>query len=152
MSLAPGPGVTHQDVAGNLFAVLRDDLKKQGCRCRVRYELGWKLSADTGLRPDLVVNCADGEAEPFVLHPPTLIVQVLSPPSGHRDKGSKREAYVARGVCFYMIADPDKRHLLNLHLQEDGTDEQGDPVFDLHDGCRLTLNPDGAWEALCGSS
>lgn len=148
VAMAPSPGIPHQDVAGNLFAAIRDGLKRQGCHCRVRYELDWKLSPDTVLRPDLVVSCDDDEAGPFVLKPPTLIVEVLSPTSGHRDKVFKREAYAERGVRFYVIADPKKRELLSLHLRGDGDYEEGEPVFDLHGGCRLTLNPVDAWDGL----
>ena len=149
VAMSPSPGLPHARVAGNLYFGLRSQFEKagEGCRCEILAEIDWHVSDDEVLRPDLLVVC-DPTREFWVKKTPELVVEVISPTSVRRDTIHKRGLYREAGVRFYVLADPEKRKLRCLHLDEDGEYVAGPPAFDLHDGCRVEIEVDRVWDGL----
>jgi Uma2 family endonuclease len=64
------------------------------------------------VEPDILFVRADRHhivADRGVEGPPDLIVEVLSPSTAARDRGSKLERYRFHGVAEYWVVDPDER-------------------------------------------
>jgi Uma2 family endonuclease len=73
--------------------------------------------------PDiLVVLAANFERvkETYLHGPADFVVEVVSPESTQRDRGTKVEEYEAAGVTEYWIIDPKRHEILAYHLQEAG--------------------------------
>jgi len=57
--------------------------------------------------PDLMVIEVAALAEPLLVTPPYLVVEILSPSTKRDDRGKKLEAYAAGGAGWYWIVDLD---------------------------------------------
>lgn len=100
----------HGTVSGNVFAMLRSQLRGAPCRAFVE---GMKLQVadDTVFYPDVFVTCdpADLRTE-HVFRAPTVIVEVLSPSTESTDRGLKFAHYRRLpSVQEYLLVDPDRR-------------------------------------------
>jgi len=54
---------------------------------------------------------------------PDLVIEVLSPSTGSRDRGPKLKAYARFGVPEYWIVDPDNRAVEVYRLAQTGYPE-----------------------------
>jgi len=118
-----GAGREHVQVAGNVFAALKQLLRGTPCRA---YMSDMKLhvaTMDTFFYPDVIVSCnkKDHQADQY-LSSPSLIVEVLSDSTEAYDRGAKFAAYrqlaslkeyvlvdikTRRVECFRRTADND---------------------------------------------
>ena len=107
------PSLTHQDVVGNIFFLLRGFLHDNPIG-KVWTGPGVIFSDFSGVIPDLVYignerlkEIATGNR---VSGAPDLIVEVLSPgnENGRRDRHAKRQLYRKYGVKEYWVVDPEK--------------------------------------------
>ncbi|MCA1597282.1 MAG: Uma2 family endonuclease [Chloroflexi bacterium] len=79
-----------------------------------------------GRRPD-IIYVAPEHLTPedwdrgYPLHPPDLVVEVVSPADAGRDYIVKRQEYAAAGIAHYWIIDPAKRSADLLRLDPDGS-------------------------------
>ena len=85
VAMTPSPFGKHQLVGANIIGEIRNQLRQNSCDCRVLYEIDWRVSDDTVLRPDVVVIC-HGLPEKWLDTAPTLIAEVLSASSKHKDR------------------------------------------------------------------
>jgi Uma2 family endonuclease len=117
----------HNQVVGNVFAVLKGQLR--GTPCRPFLETAKVLTAgDDLLYPDLFVTCdaADLRTDQ-VFRAPTLILEVLSPTTQAYDRGLKFMLYRSiTSLREYVLVDPDTRE---VELFRRGDQE----LFTLHD-------------------
>lgn len=67
---------------------------------------GWTIDGEVFV-PDLMVIDATSLAEPLLIAPPYLLVEILSPSTKRDDRGKKLEAYGAGGAAWYWIVDLD---------------------------------------------
>lgn len=100
----------HGIVSGNVFAVLRSQLRGTPCRAFVE---GMKLAVadETVFYPDVFVTCdpADLRTEQ-VFRAPTVIAEVLSPSTESLDRGLKFAHYRRlASLQEYLLVDPDRR-------------------------------------------
>ena len=118
-----GASPAHNQIAGNLIAALHGPMTRRGCRGgigdqRVRTEAG-----RYGY-PDLVFVCDAPEYTddvPPVLLNPTLLVEVASPSTAHRDRGRKLTAYTRiEGLREYWMVEPDRPELTRVVRRADG--------------------------------
>ena len=116
LAMAPSPGIVHQRAALRLARQLDETL--EGCpRCLALMETDWTVSADTVVRPDVMVVCGvEGER---VTRTPALVVEPVSPESARRDERIKAALYAEEGVPWYLLAYPDQRKL-RVHALEAG--------------------------------
>jgi len=59
VSMAPAPARIHQSIASELFYYLKQALDEECQACEVLYEVDWKISNNTILRPDIIFTCDD---------------------------------------------------------------------------------------------
>ena len=128
----------HATIAGNLFALLRNQVR--GGPCRV-YIADMKLrvaAADAFFYPDVFVTCDPRDAtEPLAKRHPTLICEVLSESTEAYDRGGKFAAYrTLESLKEYLLID-SRRRAVEVFRRQPG-------------GWLLSpVPPDGALELKC---
>jgi Uma2 family endonuclease len=117
----PSPRTTHQEVAGNLFALLRAHVHEQGLGKVFFAPVDVILAQRTVVVPDLVFVTRDRAAivtERAVEGAPDLIVEILSRGTTRRDRVAKRNAYARYGVRHCWLVDPGETTLEAFELIE----------------------------------
>ena len=114
--LTPVPGVAHQIAVGNLLHLLH-------ARCPPELELlpgplDVVLSADTVLRPDLIVAHREDFTERDLPKAPLLAVEVLSPSTKRVDLMLKWSRLEAAGCPAYWVVDPDTPRLIAWEMRD----------------------------------
>ncbi len=69
-------------------------------------------ATEEGVQPDLIFvrrDRLDIIGEDWIRGAPDLVVEILSPSTGSRDRGIKLKLYRRQGVGEYWIVDPDER-------------------------------------------
>ena len=119
--VSPAPALYHQLVSGRLHGELYQLVAKA--------KLGNVYSAPTDVelgrhdivQPDLVIVSAARKeilTDSRVLGAPDLVVEVLSPSTGARDRAQKLRAYERTGVAEYWIVDPKLRVIDQYGLEQ----------------------------------
>ncbi len=90
--------------------------------------------------PDALVYCGEALSDDTIITPnPIILVEVISPSTGHIDKGDKLEGYFRiPSVQHYLLVYPDQRMVVH-HQRGDG-DRMATRV--VHDG-EILLDPPG---------
>lgn len=109
LEMTPSPRTLHQEVCGDIYLLLRQfvDSRKLG-----RVFAGPTdviLSNTNVLVPDILFVAKDREGiieDRGIVGPPDLVVEVVSPSSGEKDRVTKRRIYYKYGVKEYWIVDP----------------------------------------------
>ncbi len=102
--MSPSPIITHQMVAGGIYAELYDALEE--CKeCMVLMEQDWKISDETVVRPNVVVICNEPHEE-YITKTPKIVIEVVSKSSAKRDETTKFELYAKERVPYYIIVYP----------------------------------------------
>lgn len=117
----PSPWRAHQQVAGNLFVILRTHVRERDLGEVFIAPFDVILNRRTVVVPDLVFvtrNRAGVVTERAVEGAPDLIVEILSPGTARRDRVAKLNAYARRGVPHYWLVDPRAQTLEALELGE----------------------------------
>lgn len=115
--MSPLPSGKHQWICSEFADQLRDALK--GCeKCHVSLPMDWKEIESTVLQPDLFIGCFPFLDKRFIDRSPTLVVEVLSPPTRSRDLTIKRSIYLDQQVMCYLIIDPGKEEYTVLQLAD----------------------------------
>lgn len=123
--MAPAPAVSHQDIAGDIFAQLRQALRSGPCRvfiAPVDVRLPKADEADeridTVVQPDVLVVCdAAKVSERGVRGAPDWVLEVLSPATAGHDQVRKRRIYELAGVREYWMVHPTDRVLTIYRLE-----------------------------------
>ena len=128
----------HATIAGNLFALLRNQVR--GGPCRV-YIADMKLrvaAADAFFYPDVFVTCDPRDAtEPLAKRHPTLICEALSESTEAYDRGGKFAAYrTLESLNEYLLIDSRRRAVEVFRRQPGGW-------------LLAPVAPDGALELKC---
>jgi len=121
--MSPAPTRAHQRISGELFRQLGNYLKGKPCEVYAA-PFDVRMSAaedeDTVVQPDIVVVCDESKLdERGAAGAPDMVVEIISPSSTQRDRGTKYELYERVGVREYWIVDADAR-LVEVHALADG--------------------------------
>ena len=154
--MSPAPLVEHQEVAGEVYYQLRNQLDGQPCRpyiAPVDVRLPRKDEADaaidTVVQPDILVVCDPRKIDRRgVRGAPDWVLEVLSPSTAAHDQIAKRRAYERAGVREYWLVHPGDR-TLTVYVLENG--QYGRPeIYELKDETPLGVLPGVsiAWDAL----
>ena len=102
----------HGLVVGNLFALLRAQLKGTRCRCFAE-SMKLQLADEALFYPDVFATCdAQDLKTDMVFRHPKLVIEVLSPSTQAYDRGLKFSAYrQLASLEEYGLVDPDSRHV-----------------------------------------
>ena len=146
VAMSPSPTRQHQRILFDLAMLIQKGLAQHaGCHCEVVIDVDWRVSDDTVVRPDLSVACASSDDD-YLQEAPTLVAEVLSPSTAHKDQNEKRRLYESQGVGWYLLVDPDARKVIVLSIDGGGqyTETQvstsSSTVIELHDGCSFEFN------------
>jgi len=129
-AMAPSPAFTHQNLSAIIHAQLFEAL--EDCpHCHALYEIDVEFSADTVVRPDVLVICYEPEGERLT-RAPSLIVEVISKTSARRDEGLKFDLYRAEGVTHYIVVYPEAQKAKVWHWVEGDYRKVGDFMNECH--------------------
>ena len=154
--MSPAPLVEHQEVAGELFRQLANQLDGQPCRpyiAPVDVRLPRKDEADaaidTVVQPDVLVVCDPHKIDRRgVRGAPDWVLEVLSPSTAAHDQIAKRRTYERAGVREYWLVHPSDR-TLTVYALDNG--QYGRPdIYELKDETPIGVLPGVviAWDAL----
>ena len=118
-AMAPLPRPKHQRLSGRIHYLLERALKEAGCsECVALPPVDWKISEDTVVQPDNLVFCGSLPEEDYLVSPPVLIFEVLSPSTATKDRILKFGLYEEAGVKYYVLVDPDRKEAEVFELVE----------------------------------
>ncbi len=141
--VTPAPRIRHQDVAGNLFVILRAAAPEE--LVVLFAPLDVVLAENTVMQPDLLVAPLDAFTEKDLPVAPILAVEVLSPSTRGVDLLLKRDRLERAGCLNYWVVDPDGPSVIALNLV-DGAFRQvahatGDEAFEVEVPFPVSFTP-----------
>ena len=119
--MAPSPSSYHQEVLGNLYAILRNHLRAHPSGKVFIAPLDVHLSDINVYQPDLLFIRKENLViveDHGIEGAPDLVVEILSKSSEKYDLGPKRAVYARTGVEELWIIDPAKRTLALYRLAD----------------------------------
>lgn len=141
--MTPPPTSDHQRIAGNLFAELHAYLKGKTCTVFIAPFGVWLEADENGnyVEPDITVIC-----DPAKIHKkgcigvPDMIIEVLSPSTGKKDRKVKLKLYRLSGVRECWLVDPNNQ-IVEVYQFSDNlfTEPQ---VYDKEDTVKVGLFDD----------
>lgn len=154
--MAPTPLIEHQEIAGEVYCQLANQLDGQPCRpyiapVDVRLPRTDEADAaiDTVVQPDVLVVCDPSKIDRRgVRGAPDWVLEVLSPSTAAHDQIAKRRTYERAGVREYWLVHPGDR-TLTVYVLENG--QYGRPeIYELKDATPIGVLPGVsiAWDAL----
>jgi len=113
------PSINHNFVAGNIFAIFHNYLKRKPCNA-FSDGVDVYLTEKDRIIPDCMIVCNKDIIQPDGIHGvPDLVVEVLSPSTAKHDRGYKKDLYEKSGVREYWIVEPNMRSI-EAYLLSDG--------------------------------
>ena len=154
--MAPAPLIEHQEVAGDVYHQLRNQLDGKPCRpyiapvdVRLPRKEETDDAIDTVVQPDVLVVCDPSKIDRRgVRGAPDWLLEVLSPSTAAHDQIAKRRTYERAGVREYWLVHPSDR-TLTVYVLENG--QYGRPdIYELKDETPIGVLPGVsiAWDAL----
>ncbi|MFQ6034174.1 MAG: Uma2 family endonuclease [Candidatus Bipolaricaulia bacterium] len=111
--MVPSPTEYHQRISGNLEFILRQFVRERNLG-RVYYApldvVFGKGEEREVVQPDIFFVSKERSAiitEEEIQGAPDLIIEIISPGTGERDRGYKKTLYARYGVKEYWIVDPE---------------------------------------------
>jgi Uma2 family endonuclease len=112
--MTPAPTTVHQRLVGRLYHALETVLEGHPCVPFVA-PVDVVLSDETVVQPDVLVVCDRSRIRTAgIFGAPDLIVEVLSPSTGLKDRRTKRHLYERHGVREYLLVEPEARYAERL--------------------------------------
>ena len=154
--MAPAPLIEHQEVAGDVYHQLRNQLDGKPCRpyiapvdVRLPRKEETDDAIDTVVQPDVLVVCDPSKIDRRgVRGAPDWALEVLSPSTAAHDQIAKRRTYERAGVREYWLVHPGDR-TLTVYVLDNG--QYGRPeIYELKDATPIGVLPGVsiAWDAL----
>ena len=112
--MSPSPEDIHQDVAGEIFAYLREQIKLKRLGRVIIAPFDVVLSPHNVFQPDVLVvlnEHLERVRTQCVMGAPDLVVEVISPRSKLYDRVNKHMAYEQAGIPEYWFVDPRKQSI-----------------------------------------
>jgi Uma2 family endonuclease len=106
-AMTPSPSFGHQRLAGNLFAILREKLRGKRCIPAIA-PLDVYLDEHNFVQPDVLVVCDPAKIKDRIYGAPDVVIEVLSPSTGLKDKREKKSLYERFGVREYILIHPEE--------------------------------------------
>lgn len=114
-----GGTVAHNQIAGNLYAALRAELR--GSPCRVFQETMRILADESVFYPDVFVTCTPLDDRDRLATRPTVIVEVLSDSTSSYDHTTKSAAYrTLPSLDQYVLVHQRVAVVESFHRSGDG--------------------------------
>ncbi len=119
LDVSPSPMVRHQVVIGNLYSLLDRHSRERSLGRVLLSPVDLILSDTNVVVPDLLFVSRRRAAivtERAVEGSPDLVVEILSPSTGRKDRSTKASLYARFGVRCYWIIDPEERTFEGFEL------------------------------------
>lgn len=148
-AMSPMPNSRHQEISGNLFALFKAALRP--CKtCKVFLPLNYRVDEDTLLHPDLLIVCKPPYKFLYLESRPSVVLEVLSPSTAHKDLMIKAELYARQGIPYYVVVHPDEEwiRVMSLENKEWAIEMEGHVgEYEFHlDGCIAKVDFSTAWD------
>lgn len=138
--MSPPPSSVHQRIVGNLFAVFHAHLKQKSCQVFVAPFGVWLDSEENGnyVEPDITIICNPNLIlEKGCWGTPDMVIEVLSPSTGKKDRTVKLKRYRLSGVKECWLVDPTNQTVEVYQFSDNLFSEP--QVYDQEDQVRVTL-------------
>ena len=146
-AMSPAPDLKHQLISNNIASELKQRLA-QCPQCHALLPVDWKISEDTIVQPDNLVICYEPEGK-YITRAPSIIFEVLSPPTFLKDVNLKFKLYEHEGVKYYILVNPEDKIAKIFQLKNgkyikvlDATNEK--IIFDI-DICKIEFDFAKIW-------
>jgi Uma2 family endonuclease len=119
--MAPAPLIRHQVILRTLLSLLWPFVRDNGLGQVYSSPVDVIFSNEDVFQPDLLFVAAGREGivtERACEGPPDLVIEILSPSTGQRDRELKRKVYANYGVKEYWLVDPENDSVQVLRLAE----------------------------------
>lgn len=138
--MAP-PSRKHQRIAGELYATIREYIKKNNGSCEVDiapFAVFLNDDDKNYVEPDISVICAPEKlTDKGCVGAPDWIIEIASPSSRTIDYMIKLFKYRTAGVREYWIVDPEKNRVTVWDFQHNTTEE-----YSFNDNIKVGIYPD----------
>lgn len=126
-NMSPAPVSKHQDILLSLATEFKVYLRNKKCRVYVApYDIRLLVEQENDedtmnvVQPDISIICDPKKIDKKGCKgSPDLVVEILSPATAKKDRGSKFKLYERAGVKEYWIIDPSNDTLEEYKLQDD---------------------------------
>jgi Uma2 family endonuclease len=116
-----GASKRHNQIAGNIFARLREPTRGGPCRVYMS-DVKVRVGDDTYYYPDVVVSCGFTESDAYVESEPCVVFEVASPSTETTDRREKAAAYRRiPSLRTYVIVYQDRRRVERHYRESDGS-------------------------------
>lgn len=109
--VTPAPSIRHQRISRRLEWALKEILMDPGHGEMLHAPVGVEFpDTEEGVQPDIIFVSDERKgivADAWLMGPPDLVVEILSPSTSHRDRGIKLRLYERQRVAEYWIVDAD---------------------------------------------
>lgn len=117
-NMSPSGGFLHSQINGNIYHILRSQLKTSVCAVSVE-NLDLYLSEDEYVIPDIMLICDRNQIKKDKYRGvPRFVVETLSPATALKDRTVKKEKYALLGIDEYWIVSPKERSVEVYYLEE----------------------------------
>jgi Uma2 family endonuclease len=145
--MSPAPNLKHQNISRNFSSRLFNFLDGKKC-IPFAAPTDVVLDEDNVVQPDILVVCDRSKlTDACVKGAPELIVEILSPSTGLKDRREKKALYERFGVQEFILVDP-ANEIVERYTLKDG--RYGSPdVFGWNESMSSTLFPElelNLWE------
>lgn len=138
--MTPAPSIKHQRISTRLTALLVNLLGKRPCE-PFAAPTDVVLDEFNVVQPDFLVVCDKGKITAANIQgAPDLVVEILSPSTGRKDRREKKALYERFGVREYLLIHPEDEIVERYSLVEGKF--QGPEVFGWDESMTLFAFPD----------
>lgn len=138
--MAP-PTRRHQEIAGELFAVIREYIKSNTGSCRIYiapFAVFLNENNSSYVEPDISIICSpDKLNDKGCVGAPDWIIEIVSPGSRQMDYFTKLFKYRTAGVREYWIVDSEKDRITVYNFESEKTED-----FTLSDSVKAGIYDD----------
>lgn len=117
--MVPSPTFEHQDISVHLEFALYEFVHKHNLGTVLHAPLDVVLDDENVFQPDIIFI---SKARSHIIHKeaiqgaPDLVIEILSPSTGERDRTVKKKLYARAGVTEYWLVDPESKTVEVLKL------------------------------------
>lgn len=121
--MVPSPTFAHQDISANLAFALAKFVREHKLGKVLNAPLDVVLDDENVVQPDIIFI---SQTRSHIIHKeaikgaPDLVIEILSPSTGERDRTVKKKLYARAGVMEYWLVDPESKTIEVLKLGEAG--------------------------------
>lgn len=117
-NMSPSGGFKHSQINGNLYHIIRSQLKRSVCSVSIE-NLDLHMPDGDYVIPDIMIICDRNKIHKDKYSGvPRFIVETLSPATAKNDRNAKKDKYASLGVDEYWIIGPKEKSVEIYYLEE----------------------------------